>query len=38
MNLVVGVIIATIIGVSLLAAAIYAIDKNADRRDHVQGK
>jgi hypothetical protein len=38
MNLVIGVIIVTVIGVSLLAAAIYAVDKNADRRDHAQGQ
>jgi len=38
MNLVIGVIIVTIIGVSLLATAIYVIDKNADHRDHAQGR
>jgi hypothetical protein len=33
-----GTVIVAIVGAGLLALLIYAIDKNADRRDHAQGR
>jgi type II secretory pathway pseudopilin PulG len=38
MYLVIGTVIVAILGALLLAVATYAIDKNADRRDHAQGR
>jgi hypothetical protein len=37
MNIVIWVTIVAVIGVSLLAAATYLIDRDADRRDHHEG-
>ena len=36
MEIVVMVTIVTIVGVALIAGALYLIDKNADRRDSLQ--
>jgi len=36
MDIIVMVSIITVVGVVLLAAAIYLIDKNADQRDHLR--
>jgi len=38
MDIVVMVSIITVVGVVLLAAAVYLIDKDADHRDHMQGQ
>lgn len=36
LNIVVMVSIITVVGVVLIAAATYLIDRDADRRDHLQ--
>ena len=36
MDIIVMVSIITVVGVVLLAAAVYLIDKNADHRDHLR--
>ena len=38
MDIVVMVSIITVVGVVLLAAAVYLFDKNADQRDHLQDR